>query len=114
MRRGRQSDSDLHTGGRRLDTVSAHECYCILFGGGPVRHAAPAATPGRPAWPAPANEVGISASDRLDVDVVTRLSQVLLNRENYRGTARDGCGWSECFESHCSTTEISRCPTGVK
>jgi hypothetical protein len=24
MRRGRQSDSDLHTGGRRFDTVRAH------------------------------------------------------------------------------------------
>jgi integrase len=31
---------------------------------------------------APANDVGISVSNRLNADVVTRLSQVLLNWEN--------------------------------
>jgi hypothetical protein len=44
--------------------------------------------------------------------VVTTLSQLGANRGSQPETARDGFCWSEDFETHCTTTKFTRCPTG--
>jgi hypothetical protein len=62
--------------------------------------------------PAPANDVGIPVTDRLD-DVVTTLSHQLgANPQSRRGTSRDGFSWSDRFQTHCETAKFRSCPTG--